>query len=85
MRQSSGRAYAEAFARFLEVYPDIGEEWRRCEVGLDTVLCLRPEELEAMGQELSAVVDRWAAKCADRSDDEGRKVHPAIQGYRWFS
>lgn len=85
LRQSSARSYAEAYARFLEAYPDIEEEWRRCEVGLDTVLCLRPDEVEALGQELSAVVNRWTAKCANRSDDEGREVLFVIQGYPWLS
>ena len=56
----------------------------RCEVGFDSVLRMTPEEARSMGDELSAVVDRWCKRCANRSEADGRKVLVTIQGYPWI-
>ena len=84
LRQATARSYAEAYSRYLSACAEIGEEWMRCEVGFDSVLRMTPEEARSMGDELSAVVDRWCKRCANRSEADGRKVLVTIQGYPWI-
>jgi DNA-binding transcriptional ArsR family regulator len=84
LRQAAARSYAGAYSRYLGSYGEIEEEWLTCEIGFDVVMCMTPEETKALGDELSAVIDRWRDACADRSEACGRKILVTVQGYPWI-
>ena len=80
--------YVNAYTRYLQHLAECPRDWRRHEIGFDTVLEMTPEEMEELEKDLNELITRWTERTSPQSrpssPNEGRRqVLVTIQGFAW--
>jgi Helix-turn-helix domain len=72
--------YFHRLSQALEAHGELPREWQEAERFSDTTLYLTPQELTALGEEMDAIVKRYAARGTDPSlRPEGARRVPYLQ------
>ena len=88
LKQAIGTSYVNAYTRYLQHLAECPRDWRRHEIGFDTVLEMTPAEMEELEKDLNELITRWTERTSPQSrpssPNEGRRqVLVTIQGFAW--
>lgn len=75
----TGRQYARLFARWVEELDNWPEAWQRASLSTDLFLRLTPAQLQALTEELDAVVQRY--EDAGPDGDDAERVAVILQAF----
>lgn len=84
VRRASSQSYYAAYSRYLDKFDDYDDCWHGAELGFDTVLHLNSDELLRLGEELEAVVKRWANSPKEPEGKNKKAVAVTLRGFPWI-
>lgn len=84
VRRASSQSYFAAYSRYLDKFDDYDDCWHGAELGFDTVLHLNSDELFRLGEELEAVIERWANSPKESEGKNKKAVAVTLRGFPWI-
>ena len=84
VRRASSQSYFAAYSRYLDKFDDYDDCWHGAELGFDTVLHLNSDELFRLGEELEAVIERWANSPKESEGKNKKAIAVTLRGFPWI-